>query len=170
MLQTRQVLHWLLEHWEESVWALFWALIIWIASDLVSIDSRIRAIIRHIKNSFSELSVSYLRKRITKLEIYRETLRSHADKAVYLGTLHAIILVLVLMCIAALLIVADGMGLLEGGKFLACCILACTIGIGLATARYYALDTDTTRQFQRAITNIEKEMSALQEKLRKRTQ
>jgi hypothetical protein len=95
--------HWVVNHqtelWIGAVFGAFFALIF----DLVSVDSRIRAGIRHIKNKLSEQSVSRLRKRIEQLEAQRNRYASYlsSDKALYLVTLQGLLLAVICMAFGA---------------------------------------------------------------------
>jgi hypothetical protein len=162
---------WLDRHSAEAGWGLFWAFVIGAAFDLASPDSRIRAGIRHIKNYVSGLSIKYLQNRIAKLQIYRNTLRSYADMAIYLGILRAILAGVICMSAASLLMLGDSIGFIPSGegKFLASCMYGLIIGTGLAILRIYSPTTDTRQEFQKLIMQIEKEITALQGKLDKRT-
>jgi hypothetical protein len=155
------------EHWREAAWALLFAVLAASAFDLVSPDSRIRAGIRYLKNAFAEMSVGLLRKRISGLEIYRDALRSDADKATYLTILRTILSVVVLLCIAVAGIIADSMGL-QGGRAVAACILAYAIGTGLGALQFYSPQSDTKKKFQRVISKLDRSISTLQAKLNKR--
>ena len=152
----------------EAAWALVWALLLWVANDLVSIDSHIRSVIGRIKNKLAEQSVGRLRRRIAKLEVYRELLISSTDKFIYLGVLMGILGVLMLMCMAGLVALGDSLGFLQGGKVFACCILSFTIGVSFAILRFHALDTDMKQKVQKLIIRVDKDISSLQEKLEKR--
>jgi len=145
------------------------ALVLAVLAETLRIGSLIRRGVGYIKNKLAEQSVGRLRKRIAKLEFYRETLKSYADKAMYVGTLRVILIMLVYMCIAGLIVIADSMGFILQGKFLASCILATTIGMGAGALRYYALDADIKLKFERLITKLDKDIASLRDKLQKRT-
>jgi hypothetical protein len=118
----------------------------------------------------AEVSSERLRKRISKLQTYRDTLKSYSDRAVYLGALLAIVAMLIFMCMAGLVILADTLGVLDGGRVMGACILAYAIGVGMAILRSYALTTDIKTTFGRAIARLDEDISALQRKLANRTQ
>ena|ERR1022692_554186 len=155
------VWHWLIERWPDLVVAIILAII----ADLARVGSLLRSAIGHIKNKLAEHSVARLRKRIAELEFYRDTLKSYADRAAYLGALQAILIVLIQMCAAGSAFIADSLGFLNGGRAIAAFILAYTIGIGVATLRFYALNTDMKVKFGRIISRIDKDIESLREKL-----
>jgi hypothetical protein len=151
-------------YWPDVVLAFVLGVIV----DLLRIGSLIRIGIEQVKNKAAEGSVTRLRKRIAKLETLRETIKSYSDKAIYVGALRAILAVLVLMCSAALPIIADSMGVLQNGKVLGSCILAYTIGVTVAAMRFFSLDTDNKQKFEHVIRRLDEDISALETKLRKR--
>ena len=97
--------HRLIAHPEEIVWAAIFALIIWMIADPWVGDSRIRALIRHIKNKLSEQSAARLRKRITELQKARDVIALYltSDKALYLAQFRMVMVVLLLICVGAAL-------------------------------------------------------------------
>lgn len=62
----------LVTHAEEIGWAAVFALLFAIVFDLASPDSRIRGMIRHLKNRWSEYSIARLEKRIDQLKLQRD--------------------------------------------------------------------------------------------------
>ena len=148
-------------YWPDFLVAALLAVIV----DLFRIGSLIRGGIGYIKNKLAEGSAARLRKRIAVLESYRDIVRSYADKALYLGALRAILIVLMLMCTAAAVIVADSLGFLLNGKVMGCFILAYTIGITFAALRFYALDMDTKQKFQKVMSKLDKDIAGLKDKL-----
>ncbi|MFY9729890.1 MAG: hypothetical protein WAK24_04735 [Candidatus Acidiferrales bacterium] len=90
---------------EEIVWAAVFAFIIWMIADPWGGDSRIRALIRHIKNKLSEQSAARLRKRIAELQKAREVITFYltSDKALYLAQFRMVMVVLLLICVGAAL-------------------------------------------------------------------
>jgi hypothetical protein len=69
-------------------------------------DSRIRSLIRLVRNKISEHSTAQLQKRIKELEKYRDSLKlmMTSDKLLYLGTFRSIFGTLIVMCIGAILL------------------------------------------------------------------
>src|SRR6202051_929849 len=116
---VQTVWYWLLPHWLDVVIAIALAVIV----DLLRIGSLLRSVARHIKNKLAEGSAILLRKRIAKLERYRNTLKSYADKSIYLGTLNSIVKVLVLMSFAGILFLMKYAGFLRDGDIGAICAL-----------------------------------------------
>lgn len=95
----------LTSHPEEIVWAAIFAFVIWMIVDPWGSDSRIRALIRHIKNKLSEQSAVRLRKRIAELQKAREVIAVYltSDKALYLAQFRMVMVVLLLICVGAAL-------------------------------------------------------------------
>src|SRR5450631_3114164 len=98
-----RLIDWLINHWPD----LLVALVLGVMVDLFRVGSILRNSARRIKNKLAEQSVARLRKRISKLESYRNTVSSYADKALYLGTLRAIIILLAYMSIGTLVLILD---------------------------------------------------------------
>jgi hypothetical protein len=73
--------------------------------DLLAGDSKIRGLMRFVKNKISEQSVARLKKRIEELEKYKKNLdlMLNSDKALYLNTFRAIFGTLLFGCIGAIL-------------------------------------------------------------------
>jgi predicted TIM-barrel enzyme len=69
-------------------------------------ESRIRSLIRLVKNKISEHSTAQLEKRIKELEKYRDSLNRMmaSDKLLYLGTFRSIFGTLIVMCFGAILL------------------------------------------------------------------
>jgi hypothetical protein len=83
--------------------AIFFALVFAIVADLLRVGSRIRDLVRFIRNKFSEYSVAQLQTRIKQLKKYRDSLAlmMSSDKAHYLGMFRLILGILLCMCIGA---------------------------------------------------------------------
>ena len=82
-------------------------LIIFAIFDLLPIgESRIRSLMRLLKNKISEHSTSQLEKRIKELEKYRDSLKlmTASDKLLYLGTFRTIFGTLIFICIGMILL------------------------------------------------------------------
>jgi hypothetical protein len=82
-------------------------LIIFAIFDLLPIgESRIRGLIRLVKNKISEHSTAQLEKRIKELEKYQDSLKRMmaSDKLLYLGTFRTILGTLIFMCIGAIIL------------------------------------------------------------------
>jgi hypothetical protein len=69
--------------------------------------------------------------------------------------------------IAAFVTIAEKLGFLNNGLLLAAAILSYTVGTGIAVLRFFALDTDMKQRFAKLIEQVEKDISSLEEKLRK---
>jgi hypothetical protein len=82
------------------------AFVIWAIADLLPVgDSRIRGLVRWVRNKISEQSVARLKKRIEELEKYKKNLdlMLNSDKALYLTTFRALFGTLLFMCLGAVL-------------------------------------------------------------------
>lgn len=82
------------------------AFVIWAIADLLPVgDSRIRGLVRWVRNKISEQSVARLKKRIEELEKYKKNLdlMLNSDKAIYLTTFRALFGTLLFMCLGAVL-------------------------------------------------------------------
>jgi hypothetical protein len=82
------------------------AFVIFAIFDLLPIgDSRIRGLIRWVKNKISEYSTAQLQKRIKELEKYRDSLKlmMTSDKLLYLSTFKTILGTLIFVCIGMIL-------------------------------------------------------------------
>jgi hypothetical protein len=82
------------------------AFVIWAVGDLLPVgDSRIRGLVRWVRNKLSEQSVARLKKRIEQLEKAKKNLDLilNSDKALYLYTFRALFGTLLLMCGGAML-------------------------------------------------------------------
>jgi hypothetical protein len=95
------VLEWLKNDRSEAGWGLFWATVYFVVTDLLSVDSRIRAGWRHIKDKWAERSDAQLRKRIANQERYRDVVQKYlsSERALYLQALKLVFGVLI--CISA---------------------------------------------------------------------
>jgi hypothetical protein len=156
---------WLLQHWPDIVVAIVLAAI----ADLLRIGSFVRSSARHIKNRLAEQSAGRLRKRIAQLQTYRDALRENvsSDKALYLGTLRFIIAVLLFMCIAGMLLIMYHLRIVPNGDIGALFVLAFAVGIGTQALRLAGLDTK--HKLSDFIGKLDRDISALQDKLRRRT-
>jgi hypothetical protein len=95
--------NWLVLHWSEIGWAALFALIVGVVLELLDFRSRLRAVIRRIKNKQSERSAAQLRKRIEQLEKERDKVSAYlsSDKALYLAMFENVIAILLCMVTAA---------------------------------------------------------------------
>ena len=158
---VQTVWYWLLPHWLDVVIAIALAVIV----DLLRIGSLLRSVARHIKNKLAEGSAILLRKRIAKLERYRNTLKSYADKSIYLGTLNSIVKVLVLMSFAGILFLMKYAGFLRDGDIGAICALSAAAGAGMSALRWARLDIDTEHALSVIVAQLDKDISILRMKL-----
>jgi pilus assembly protein TadC len=98
-----EVSSYLVAHKQEIMWAAIFGLML----DLLSIRSRIRGVVRLVKNKWSEQSISRLRKRIAELEKSRDDYVSYmtSDKALYLFALRILLMILFSMSMGLVLLV-----------------------------------------------------------------
>ena len=145
-------------------------------------DSRIRSLIRLVRNKISEHSTAQLQKRIKELEKYRESLKlmMASDKVLYLTTFRTILGTLIFMCGGMLILTFRHSVMLEGAAavdpraantFFALdmgTILIFSIGIMVALSGVSMASLDTRTKLEDQITKYDKNINDLREILRQR--
>jgi hypothetical protein len=159
------------------------AFIIFAIFDLLPIgDSRIRGLIRWVKNKISEHSTAQLQKRIKELEKYRDSLKlmMASDKLLYLGTFRTILGTLIFVCVGMMLLTLRHSVMLEGAAvvdpraantFFALdmgTILIFTIAMAVAISGVSMALLDTRPKLEDQIANYDKNINDLKEILRQR--
>jgi hypothetical protein len=152
----------IVSHWFEIVLAVFLAVI----AELLGIGSRLRTVIRRIKNKLSERSVGQLRKRIKLLETQRDRYAAYSssDKALYLATFTIVI--------GMLLAIATGAALAELSDILppsplgimAVFFYILAIIIGIQGFEFSSLDTRA--KVSEMVAKLESEIADLKKKAR----
>ena len=157
--------------------------VIWAITDLLPVgDSRIKGLVRWVRNKISEYSTGQLEKRIKELEKYRDSLKLMlaSDKLLYLTTFRTIFGTLIFMCIGALLLTlrhsvmleqaakldprgANGFFALDMGT-----IFIFTIAIVVAIAGVSTALLDTRPKLEEQIVKYDKNITDLKEILRQR--
>ncbi len=151
MRELQIVWAFLARYWVDEALAAFFGLFFLVLFELFSLGSRLRGVLRHVRNKLSEQSAVRLRKRIRELELYRESLVSFmsSDKALYLHTFRYVIAILVFMCLGACCLVLDYIGIFSRlgipgiSPFVlgALAFLAVAAAAGIQGLRIAALDT-----------------------------
>jgi hypothetical protein len=161
------------------------AFVIFAVFDLLPIgESRIRSLIRLLKNKISEHSTARLQNRIKELEKYRDSLKlmMASDKLLYLSTFRTIFGTLIFMCVGAMLLTlrhsvmleyaargdpraANGFSALDMSAIL---IFALAIVVAISGASTALLDTRPKLEEQ--IAKYDKNINDLREILRQRLQ
>src|ERR1035437_4854191 len=119
-------------------------LVIFAIFDLLPVgESKIRGLIRWVKNKISEHSTAQLEKRIKELEKSRDSVKlmMASDKLLYLGTFRTVLGTLVFICIGMLLLTLRHSVMLE---------YAATVDPRSANT-FFALDMGTILMFTLAI-------------------
>jgi hypothetical protein len=180
---VRDFWHELMHSPKDWALALVAAFVIWAIADLLPVgDSKIRGLIRVVKNKASEYSTAQLEKRIKELEKYRDSLNRMmvSDKLLYLTTFRTIFGTLIFMCIGALLLTlrhsvmleqaakldptgANGFFALDMGA-----ILIFTIAIVVAIAGVNTALLDSRPKLEEQIAKYDKNIIDLKEILRQR--
>jgi hypothetical protein len=144
-------------------------------------DSRIRSLIRLVRNKISEHSTAQLQKRIKELEKYRESLRLRiaSDKILYLDTFRTIFGTLIFMCIGMILLALRHSFMLEyaattdprsAGTFFVLdmgTILIFTIAIMVAISGVSTALLNTRQKLEEQIAKYDKDIDDLKEILKK---
>lgn len=159
------------------------AFVIWVIADLLPVgDSRIKGLVRWIRNKISEQSVAQLQKRIKELEKYRESLKLMmvSDKLLYLVTFRTLFGTLIFMCIGAMLLTLRHSVMLEYAKDVALAaklnsffaldigtIFMFTIAIVVAASGVSTALLDTRQKLEEQIAKYDKNIADLKEILRK---
>jgi multisubunit Na+/H+ antiporter MnhE subunit len=141
---VRDLLNSLIHSSKDWVIGIIAAFIVFAIFDLLPIgESRIRSLIRLVKNKISEHSTAQLEKRIKELEKYRDSLKlmMASDKLLYLGTFRTILGTLIFMCIGAIVLALRHSVMLEH---------AATLDPTAANS-FFALDMGTIFIFTMAI-------------------
>lgn len=162
------VWHRLTAHPEEIVWAGVFALVIWLIVDPWGSDSRIRALIRHVKNKMSERSAARLRTRIMELQKAREVIALYlaSDKALYLAQFRMLILMLMILAVGGALGILGQMLTTPDFRITALLVYAIGIAVGFAAVKFSSLDTkekitDLLAQRDREIANLQRKLDTM---------
>jgi hypothetical protein len=177
------LLHSLMHSPEAWIIGFIAAFVIFVIFDLLPIgDSRIRGLIRWVRNKISEHSTAQLQKRIKELEKYRDSqkLMMASDKLLYLGTFRTILGTLIVMCVGMMFLTlrhsvvlenaargdpnaADTLFLFDLGTILvfALAMVIAIAGVGMASL-------DTRSKLEEQISKYDQEINALKEILKKR--
>jgi hypothetical protein len=159
------LLDFIASHWLDIALAAFFAIFFGLILDLFTPGSRLRAVIRHIKNKLSEQSAERLRNRIKQLETSRNNVAAYlsSDKAPYLATFNIVIGILVAIATGAGLTLLNNMVPYSHLDILAafCYFLAIVVGIqGFKTS-----SLDTPAKVTAMIIKLNSEIDDLRKKL-----
>jgi hypothetical protein len=140
----------------------------WFVPDLFSPDSRVKALLRAIKNKRAERSAIRLRARISELVAARDKYRSFlsSDRAQYLATLNQVMGVLCCTAIAGAL---STIGRRVGGfplDYVAVLFYAIAIVIAIQGVKYSLLDTrekviNTVAKYDADIESLETKLAEM---------
>jgi len=152
-------------HWFEIVLAAIFAFVFGLILDLFTPGSRLRAVIRHIKNKLSERSAERLRERIKQLKMSRDNVVAYlsSDKALYLATLRIVIGMLVAIATGAGLALLNNMVAHSPLDFFAGLFYFLAIVIGIQGFKTSSLDT--TAKVTAMIIELNSEIADLEKKL-----
>jgi hypothetical protein len=157
------------KHGHEIFWAAVFFAAGWIIDDLLKADSRIRKVVRRVKNALSERSVTKLEKRIADLKRYRARLSS--EKGLYLTILSNILAALFLMCMAGMFAVGEQFMTKFESKWLSVKDYAywSLVCLGLAAFIIYhglrATILDDENRFSSVVKQLHKDIAKLEVKL-----
>jgi hypothetical protein len=159
-------------HWEEIMWAAFFALVFALILDIVSPDSRTRAAIRYLRNRWSEHSTYLLARRILELEKYQKQLAD--TRWFYLFAFQSIFLSLTALSCAGLCWIFSI--LTVTGKypqiafnltFASTCCFGVSAGFAMGGLRH--VSRDTREKVEALVCKIGVEIEDLQKKLSSRS-
>jgi hypothetical protein len=161
------------------------AFVIWAIADLLPVgDSRIRGLVRWVRNKISEQSVARLQKRIKELEKARDSMKlmMSSDKPLYLTTVRTILGTLIFICVGCILLTLrhsemlaqaaalnpeasrEPLALLDMGS-----ILMFTLGIAVAISGVSTAQLDTRSKIAEQVSKYEKDIESLNGILNERT-
>jgi hypothetical protein len=165
---VRRSIQHLIEHPVDIAWAAFFGFIFWFVPDLFSPDSRVKALIRAIRNKRAEKSAARLRERIKELAAARDTYRSFlsSGRAQYLATLNLVMGVLCCIAIAGAL---STIGRRVWGfplDYVAVLFYAIAIVIAIQGVKFATLDTrekiiNTVAKYDADLEDLEKKLAAI---------
>ena len=152
-------------HWFEIVLAAIFAIVFGLILDLFTPGSRLRAVIRHIKNKLSERSAERLRTRIKQLKMSRDNVAAYlsSDKALYLATFRIVIGILVAIATGAGLALLNNMVPYSRLDLLAGFFYFLAIVIGIQGFKTSSLDTPA--KVTEMIIKLNSEIADLEKKL-----
>jgi hypothetical protein len=166
----------MVQHWEDIAWAVglaaFFGILFAAVFDLFSRDSRVRAVIRHVKNRMSEQSILLLTQRIEQLERYKKQL---ADAQwIYLIALQGLFLTLFTFSFG---VACLGLSLTQQARInphitellllISACLCSGAAGFALVGLSY--VWRDTPEKVQSAVRKVDIEIEGLQKVLRARS-
>ena len=165
-----KLLHYVWDHREVIGWAAFFGFFFWAIFDPWGSDSRIRAVIRHIKNKLSEQSAARLRKRITELQKARDVVALYlaSDKALYLAQFRMVIVMLMLICIGGALGLLGQLVPSPNFRVLGIAMYGFAVTLGFFGIQFSLLDT--RQKVAELLAKRDEEIADLQRKLEAMTQ